>query len=428
MLPPNASWRRAGLAVVTMAGLWVGGVFGGAQAGLPAVDRSRLLITFDRGECFGECPAYRVSIDGQGKVVFRASEGVNWVLVPGRHGARIAPSAVDALVEKFRRVRFFDLADEYRYGITDAPIQTLTIDTGHGRKRVVDHVGTQAGMPRAVSDLEDEIDRVAGTARWVRGAEGLVDWLAGTGFDFRSRAAALIAMRGVERADETTLIAMIARGLPMEMASGLDKAGLPTSVGVEMTRGAILAGRLRLFRRLAASGWLARMPAGMAAQAFAASAGACNPGMVDALVRHGISIDDGIAPGPDRSPNGDTALANVASGYDCADEPARIATLERLLANGANPNHRDSNGETAIFGVENGPALDLLLASGADATVRDKHGKSAAFSSWTDAIVLRLLKAGASPVGHYDDGRTLHEQMKERPMPAVAQWLDMQGR
>lgn len=81
-------------------------------------------------------------------------------------------------------------------------------------------------------------------------------------------------------------------------------------------------------------------------------------------------------------------------------------------------------GRTAIYGVENLDLLNLLLSHGADATVKDKDGRSMVFGSWTDAIVLRLLEAGASPVGRYDyDNKTLAQQAKDRRMPKVSQWL-----
>jgi len=34
-----------------------------------------------------------------------------------------------------------------------------------------------------------------------------------------------------------------------------------------------------------------------------------------------------------------------------------------------------------------------------------------------------LLQAGASPVGHYHDGKTLAQQTVSRDMPQVAKWL-----
>ncbi|HEX6742274.1 MAG TPA: hypothetical protein VF079_10845, partial [Sphingomicrobium sp.] len=68
--------------------------------------------------------------------------------------------------------------------------------------------------------------------------------------------------------------------------------------------------------------------------------------------------------------------------------------------------------------------VELLLAHGANAAAVDKEGSSAVFGSWTDDVVLRLLQAGASPKGHYFDGKTLVQQMKERPMPKVKAWLE----
>jgi hypothetical protein len=73
--------------------------------------------------------------------------------------------------------------------------------------------------------------------------------------------------------------------------------------------------------------------------------------------------------------------------------------------------------------VENLQLLDLLLANGGDAKAKTNDGKSLVFGSWTDAIVLRLLEAGASPDGKYFDGHTLAQQAKIQNMPRVAQWL-----
>ncbi len=55
------------------------------------------------------------------------------------------------------------------FEIPQGAIVTLTRN-GH-TKRVVDYAGTSVGMPEAVHDIEQQIDRVANTAQWVRGGE-----------------------------------------------------------------------------------------------------------------------------------------------------------------------------------------------------------------------------------------------------------------
>ena len=411
----------------------------------PVVDRDKLTITLQRSACFGACADYSVTIHGDGRVVFetdgeaadsasglhRAMAFSSGVLVRGRHDDRIDPAAVAALVQQFRDAHFFSLRDEYTAQITDNPTYVLTIDTGHGKKTVVDYVGQKVGMPRSVSHLQEEVDRLAGTARWVRGAEGLVEALAATGFDFHSREAAVLALNGVSSADDSTLVDLIERGAPLEMRlSDLDPSVQSSEyAGSALVRDAISYGRPALFQALVTRGWLERLGAAEANAAFARFAAGCNPVMVDVAISSGVAVDP--PPAQRRPPSDDdsndhlegSALANLATTYQCRDEATRVAVAERLLAHGADPNRRNARGQTAIFGVENIELLNLLLANGADPRVLDYDGNSAVFGSWTDTIVLRLLQSGASPIGHYYDGRTLTEQARERNMPRTAIWL-----
>lgn len=125
---------------------------------------SNVMITLTRSVCFGFCPAYRVTISGDGEVVY---VGERHVAVTGEQRARIPRSEVQALLRRFEEIGFNDLRDEYRARVTDLPTYTITLERGGQRKTVVDYAGTSAGMPPAVRELEEEIDRVAGTARWV---------------------------------------------------------------------------------------------------------------------------------------------------------------------------------------------------------------------------------------------------------------------
>lgn len=123
-----------------------------------------VLITLTRGVCFGFCPAYRVSINEDGEVVYHGERFVN---VRGEQRAQIPRADVERLLERFEAVGFEELRDEYRAHVTDLPTYTITLERNGQTKRVLDYGGISAGMPRAVRELQDEIDRVAGTARWV---------------------------------------------------------------------------------------------------------------------------------------------------------------------------------------------------------------------------------------------------------------------
>jgi hypothetical protein len=121
-------------------------------------------ITLSRGVCFGFCPDYTVSIDQSGLVTY---EGRRFVAVTGRQTARIAPADVRRLLDRFDAANFMRLRDDYRANVSDLPTYTVVLARGGVRKRVTDYGGLHAGMPQAVRDLQNEIDRVAGTAQWV---------------------------------------------------------------------------------------------------------------------------------------------------------------------------------------------------------------------------------------------------------------------
>jgi hypothetical protein len=124
-----------------------------------------VMITLTRSMCFGFCPAYSVTINGDGEVVYVGERHVN---VTGERRARISQAEVRSLLRRFDEIGFDELRDEYRAHVTDLPTYTITLERNGRRKTVVDYGGVDAGMPRALRALQDEIDRAANTAQWVR--------------------------------------------------------------------------------------------------------------------------------------------------------------------------------------------------------------------------------------------------------------------
>jgi hypothetical protein len=405
----------------------------------PQVDSSKLKITLTRGACYGTCPDYQVTIYGGGRVIFSTREDslpgsaeahrefnpFPYVVAPGTREYRIDPKAVDALLEKFKAANFFALKSHYTAQVTDNPTYEVEIDTGHGRKSVIDYVGKEVGMPAAVSELENAIDDAAQTARFVSGADGLVDVLASEGFDFRSEEAARMLVQAIEAGGDQTLIDLVGRGAPLELVSAGGPYGVKGKYGTVALLTSIREGRATLFSELVGRGWLKRTDGTEVADAFAGSGAGCSPALASASFKAGIKVDATARNKEDMfgASGGATALSSLGSGYTCRDEKARLATAARLLALGADPNHRNDEGKTPIFAVENLALLNLLIANGSDPKAIDNSGASAVFDSWTDEIVLRLLEAGASAKGNYYDGKNLWEQMKERPMPKVKAWL-----
>ncbi len=125
---------------------------------------SNVEIRLTRGVCFGFCPDYTVTINGEGQVRY---EGRRFVNAVGERTATIPREDVARLVARFDEIGFDRLRDAYRGQMTDLPTYTVTLIRNGQTKSVVDYAGVSAGMPQAVRDLEGEIDRVAGTAQWI---------------------------------------------------------------------------------------------------------------------------------------------------------------------------------------------------------------------------------------------------------------------
>jgi len=408
-----------------------------------ATGQEHIEISLTRSACYGSCPAYQVTIHGDGLVHFttgtspvdavdavhRRFARARGVLLPGTHEDRIQPEAVQALARQFEAADFWQLKDEYRARVSDSPTKVVTLAVADRKKTVIDYVGTEAGMPKAVKELEEAIDRLAGTDRWVNGTADLIPWLEKTHFDFHSNQAAVLAVDAeATHADEATVIALIERGAPLDQTAlpSMPLPGNAVVAGISLIEDSIRRGHAEVFKRMVKGGWLDRLGKAKAAASFADLAAGCSPAMVDAAADAGVDIDFAVShPSQDKDePQERTALAMLEDWGCTQNEAARLPTAERLLARGANPNHRDSLGRTPLYGVHRLDVLNLLLAHGADATAKSKDGNSMLFGSWDEAVILRLLQAGASPRGRYgDDGRTLAQMAKAQNMASVTKWL-----
>jgi hypothetical protein len=129
-------------------------------------DWNSLRITLSRSACRGTCPIYEIAIHGDGTVLY---DGRAYVRTKGKKELQISHTSLVQLVDTFRKVDYFSLADRYVAGVTDNPTYVTSISFDGVSKSVVDYVGRKAGMPPGVSDVEAAIDRLSGVSKWVGG-------------------------------------------------------------------------------------------------------------------------------------------------------------------------------------------------------------------------------------------------------------------
>jgi len=128
---------------------------------------SKVVITLERTECYGTCPAYTVTVGTSG-VVFN---GRAYVAVTGKHTAKIDVDGVYALAKKFIAADFYSMDPVYHAIVTDHPTYILAISIDGQEKEVKDYVGIRVGMPEVIADLEGDVDALAHTERWIKGGK-----------------------------------------------------------------------------------------------------------------------------------------------------------------------------------------------------------------------------------------------------------------
>jgi hypothetical protein len=122
------------------------------------------------------------------------------VLVEGTHHWRVDPTAVAALLDRFRRAEYFKLEGYYELPVTDLPTYITSLSIGKQRKFVLDYGGGGFGeasartsfggedphMPQVVAELEAAIDQVSGVLSWVKGDDNTMSYLRAAGWNFAS--------------------------------------------------------------------------------------------------------------------------------------------------------------------------------------------------------------------------------------------------
>ena len=121
-------------------------------------------ITLERTSCCGPCPVYKVTVSGAGEVEYFGEAHVDKA---GTHRWRISRRRLQRLAEALERANYFHLEGDYTSGgITGAPGCLISVEYDDGRSKSVAHLLGDPAAPDALTDLEDEIDRITGVERY----------------------------------------------------------------------------------------------------------------------------------------------------------------------------------------------------------------------------------------------------------------------
>ena len=129
------------------------------------------LVQMERTICFGTCPSYTLSILDDGKVTFN---GRDFVDHQGEATGMMSQDKLDQLKREIRESHFMEIPAnpecESRY--TDHSSVYLTIRL-ENKEHSVNHYQGCKGFQyeEELYDLEEAIDSLSGTDRWIEGEE-----------------------------------------------------------------------------------------------------------------------------------------------------------------------------------------------------------------------------------------------------------------
>jgi hypothetical protein len=127
-------------------------------------DLDEVVITLERTACFGTCPVYKLTVRGDGIVIY---EGLRFVKIEGTITTTINEEKIRQLVSEFQRIDYFSLKDSYeQHNATDMP-SAITSMTINGKKKTVSHYHGDFSAPKQLTKLEDRIDEIVSTDKWV---------------------------------------------------------------------------------------------------------------------------------------------------------------------------------------------------------------------------------------------------------------------
>jgi hypothetical protein len=128
----------------------------------------------ERGNCeMSGCPVYRILIFGDGDVIWH---GRSQVASPRLLLSHIEPDQIRALIQDFESIDFSHLENIYgfrgsgcRSSAPDKSTTFISLTMGGLSKTLWHHDGCAGEISEKLTTLENRIDQVVNTARWIAG-------------------------------------------------------------------------------------------------------------------------------------------------------------------------------------------------------------------------------------------------------------------
>ncbi len=459
---PSLLYGLAVFVLVALSALGATGC-GPEQKPFPEIDRAKLRITLERTGCFGSCPRYLVSIDGQGNVVFdtgptseemglgdRPDYSIDTgVRVAGKYWTKITGEQVDAIITQFENVGFFELEDEYVSQVTDNPTYVVSIDTGNGKKSIVDYAGGDVGMPAVVTRLEEAIDEAAGTDRWIKGTPDVIPLLKALDTDFSGMIGLELMDAAAERNDIATMVQLKSLGAPLYIRDGPNPfrsaafkghnqaalwllkngAAVEPSAYDEALIAAVSLARHVPFRFLSRDPRSRNIGQRKATELLTIAAKNADVSLVTFFLNRGANAGGLV----DSTSASDPPLFEAANGELLNDNQFGVEERRKvvaiLLRAGASIAHSQyGHPQSILWGGEDPVIAEMLIKAGANPNFRDDEGEHILFSIYDDDVAMVLIAHGADlEAVRPSDGMTLGRWARYQGWRRVVDMLNRKG-
>jgi len=125
---------------------------------------SNFKLSLERQACYGFCPMYTVSVSSKGLVTY---VGERFVKLKGTYEAQLSPSQLERLWQALERANVYQYKSAYTaMSVTDMPSAILKV-SGFKRSKTINHYFGDKSAPESLIRLENEVDALVGTRKWV---------------------------------------------------------------------------------------------------------------------------------------------------------------------------------------------------------------------------------------------------------------------
>ncbi len=128
-------------------------------------DIKDVVITLERGPCYGACPVYKLTVSGDGTVIYK---GERFVRINDTRMITVSEEEVRQLISEFERINYFSLEDSYEEKMVTDMETVITSITVNGKTKIVRHYHGDKSTPKELRELENKIDEIVNSEQWVK--------------------------------------------------------------------------------------------------------------------------------------------------------------------------------------------------------------------------------------------------------------------